>query len=461
MSESPSPNPSDDDFLANPGARQTDLPIPPHEASPSEPDPDLGSGPNHDARLAEVLLAVEQNRNPFLEAASVLLRTLAELPKELNAEGLRGLHRLLTQELQTYTRLCEQANLRRDHMLAVRYALCTALDEAISAKPWAGGEAGNTGMWSTQALLNQFHGESGGGKTVFLLIGRLANAPDEHMPVLEVIHHLLSLGFMGDYRVKPDGHRMIETIRHRLYTMVSASREPVARELSPHWQGVGQGKFKLLRSIPVWVSASVLGLALFAQFSWYKYQLLNQSGVVEKSIEALAKLQPPPQKRKAVVLNLATLLQAEIGQGRVTVDENAQRSLVVFKGDGMFSGGLDTLSPASLAILDAVAPALQQVGGKVRVVGHTDNQPIATPAFPNNMALSEKRAQSVLKVLQAKGLDAARLQAVGMGDSQPVAPNTTEAGRAANRRVEIEVSVAPPATPATPATPADATPASK
>lgn len=50
-----------------------------------------------------MLLAIEQNRNPFLEAASVLLRSLAELPRELNADGLRGLHTLLTQELQTYT----------------------------------------------------------------------------------------------------------------------------------------------------------------------------------------------------------------------------------------------------------------------------------------------------------------------------------------------------------------------
>jgi type VI secretion system protein ImpK len=398
------------------------------------------AGPNHDTRLADVLLAVEQNRNPFLEAGSVLLRSLAEMPKELNAEGLRGLHTLLTQELQTYTRLCEQANLRRDHMLAVRYALCTALDEAISLKPWAGGEAGNTGMWSTQALLNQFHGESQGGKTVFLLIGRLANAPDEHMPVLEVIHHLLSLGFMGDYRVQADGHRMIETIRHRLYTMVSAGREPVARELSPHWQGAGQGKFKLLRSIPVWVSASVLGLVLFGQFSWFKYQLLTKSSVVEKNIEGLAKLQPPPQARKVVVnLNLATLLQAEIAQGRVKVDENDQRSLVVFKGDGMFAGGLDKLSPATLAILDKVAPALQQVGGTVHVIGHTDNIPVATPEFPSNIVLSEKRAQSVLKVLQAKGVDAARLQAIGKGDTQPLDPANTDAARAANRRVEIEV----------------------
>lgn len=234
---------------------------------------------------------------------------------------------------------------------------------------------------------------------------------------------------------------MIETIRHRLYTMVWAGREPVARELSPHWQGVGQGKFKLLRSIPVWVSASVLGLALFGQFSWYKYQLLSHTATVQKNIEALAGLQPPPQ-RKPVNLNLATLLQTEIAQGRLKVDENTQRALVVFTGDGMFAGGLDKLSPASLAILDKVAGAIQQVSGSVRVVGHTDNQPIATPEFPSNLVLSEKRAQSVVKVLQAKGLEAARLQALGKGDSQPLGSNTTEAGRAANRRVEIEVSTA-------------------
>lgn len=461
MSESSNPRDDEADFLASSQEPDTGKAIAFRDVF--ESGLDFAPGPNHDTRLAEVQLAIEQNRNSFLEAGSVLLRSLSELPKELNAEGVRGLHTLLTQELQTYTRLCEQANLRRDHMLAVRYALCTALDEAISAKPWAGGEGGTTGMWSTQALLNQFHGESQGGKTVFLLIGRLANAPDEHMPVLEVIHHLLSLGFMGDYRVQADGHRMIETIRHRLYTMVSASREPVARELSPRWQGVGQGKFKLLRSIPVWVSASVLGLVLFGQFSWFKYQLLTKASVVQKDIEGLAKLQPPPQARKAAVsLNLSTLLAAEIKLGRVKVDENDKRSLVVFKGDGMFAGGLDKLSPATLAILDKVAPALRQVPGGIYILGHTDNQPIATPEFPSNLALSDKRAQSVLKVLQAKGVDASRLHAVGMGDTQPVDAANSDAARALNRRVEIEVlpvGAPPPAAPVAPAAPARVAPA--
>ena len=366
---------------------------------------------------------------------------MAELPKELEPEGVQGLHTLLTQELRTYTRLCEQVNLRRDQMLAVRYVLCTALDEAINLQPWAGGQGAQTGIWSTQALLSEFHGEGAGGETVFLLIGRLANAAEEHMFVLEVIHHLLSLGFMGNYRVRPNGHRDWETIRHRLYTMVAASREPVARELSPHWRGVGEGKFKLLRSVPVWVSASVLGLFLFGQFGWYKYQLLLKAAQVRTDIEALDVVPPQVQAAAPVAqkLNLTQLLRAEIASGRVKVRENEQHAVMTFKGDGMFSGGLDRLSAGTLAMLDKVASALRQVGGMVNVTGHTDNQPIATPQFPNNQVLSEKRAQSVLDFLRSKGIEAGRLKAFGKGDTAPDAPNTTSAGRAANRRDEIEV----------------------
>lgn len=394
-------------------------------------------GLNHEQRLAALQQVIEQGGNPFLEASTVLLRTLAELPQTLSNDGIQGLHTLLVQELQTFTRLCEQTSLRREHMLAVRYVLCTALDEAINLKPWGGGDAGSTGAWSTRALLNHFHGESEGGRTVFLLIGRLANAPEEHMPVLEVLHHVLSLGFMGSYRMQSDGHRVLETVRHRLYAMVAATHEPVPRELALRWQGVGQGRFKLLRSVPVWVSASVLGLALFTQFSWYKYGLLVQAGGVQKSIEALVTLQPPVQQRAR--LNLTQLLSSEIAQGRVRVDEDATRSRVVFKGDGMFSGGLDQLSPATLSVLAKVADALAQVDGQVRVVGHTDNQPIKLPQFPDNQVLSQKRAQAVLDVLQAKGVDASRMQAIGRGDTQPLQPNTSPDGRAQNRRVEIEL----------------------
>jgi type VI secretion system protein ImpK len=393
---------------------------------------------NYQERLVQVQQVMAHAGNPFLEAARWLLRTLAELPPSMEPEGVPVLNRLLSTELRTFTRLCDQLNLRREHMLAVRFILCTALDEAIGLRSYGGVKKDETGEWSTNALLLHFHGENRGGQTVFLLIGRLASAPAEHIHVLEIAHHVLSLGYKGDYGQQTDGPRKLEMIRHRLYSLVSASRDPVPRELSPRWQGVGKGKFALLRAIPVWVSASVLGLALFAQYGWSKYQLIQKTNQVERQIEALQKLQPPKVQPRAP-LRLAEILSAEIAQGRVQVTDTPEHSLVVFKGDGMFTA-LTQLTPAARQTVEKVAEAINDVTGQVRVVGHTDNQPMLnTTVFANNQVLSEKRAENVAAVLQSKGVDSKRIQTQGMGESQPAAPNDSPQDRAKNRRVEIEV----------------------
>jgi outer membrane protein OmpA-like peptidoglycan-associated protein len=71
----------------------------------------------------------------------------------------------------------------------------------------------------------------------------------------------------------------------------------------------------------------------------------------------------------------------------------------------------------------------------VRVIGHTDN----TGSTAHNQVLSEQRAQAVASILSGNGVDAWRLQTVGMGYNQPIAPNDTPGGRAQNRRVEIVI----------------------
>jgi len=70
---------------------------------------------------------------------------------------------------------------------------------------------------------------------------------------------------------------------------------------------------------------------------------------------------------------------------------------------------------------------------KLRVEGHTDNQGNAAA----NQALSEKRAQAVVAWLSAHNVPAARLTTKGLGQTQPVADNSSEDGRAKNRRVEL------------------------
>jgi outer membrane protein OmpA-like peptidoglycan-associated protein len=94
------------------------------------------------------------------------------------------------------------------------------------------------------------------------------------------------------------------------------------------------------------------------------------------------------------------------------------------------------LKPAFLPTLDKVSNVLGRYPKTtVTVIGHTDS----TGAESYNQRLSERRAESVVAYLSNHGVHSARLQAIGMGESQPRATNATEAGRQLNRRVEILV----------------------
>jgi OmpA-OmpF porin, OOP family len=99
-----------------------------------------------------------------------------------------------------------------------------------------------------------------------------------------------------------------------------------------------------------------------------------------------------------------------------------------------FETGKAAIQTDSTDSLNQVVAMLQQNPDlKLRVEGHTDDQGNAA----SNQALSEKRAQAVVAWLIAHGVDAARLKAQGFGSSKPIADNSSDAGRAKNRRVEL------------------------
>lgn len=99
-----------------------------------------------------------------------------------------------------------------------------------------------------------------------------------------------------------------------------------------------------------------------------------------------------------------------------------------------FDTGKATLRPDSAPALEAVLTLINsKPGSRWTIAGHTDNQGAAGP----NQKLSEARAASVITWLQGRGIAANRLIAHGFGMNQPIADNSTENGRALNRRVEI------------------------
>ena len=94
------------------------------------------------------------------------------------------------------------------------------------------------------------------------------------------------------------------------------------------------------------------------------------------------------------------------------------------------------IKPGFRDTLDKVAQSLVQFPDSlIDVYGHTDS----TGSESYNQALSERRAQSVADYLSSHGVQAARIATRGFGETQPIASNDTEEGRAANRRVEIKL----------------------
>ena len=102
--------------------------------------------------------------------------------------------------------------------------------------------------------------------------------------------------------------------------------------------------------------------------------------------------------------------------------------------DVSFSTGSATIKPELRAVLDPFAESLKNDPNvRLSIVGHTDN----TGSDAINNPLSLERAHSVRDYLSTRGVAANRIETAGHGEREPVADNSTEAGRAKNRRVEL------------------------
>ena len=103
-----------------------------------------------------------------------------------------------------------------------------------------------------------------------------------------------------------------------------------------------------------------------------------------------------------------------------------------------FAKNSDALSDEGKTVVDDVAAALAKLTDStllIQISGYTDDKGSAG----GNVALSQRRADSVRKELVAMGLEAARISARGFGEENPIAPNDTDENRAKNRRIEIRV----------------------
>ena len=132
-------------------------------------------------------------------------------------------------------------------------------------------------------------------------------------------------------------------------------------------------------------------------------------------------------------------LAQRLREGLVEGDsvERVGEGVAVSLGSGaLFTFNADLLLPGGRARLRTIAEALKaRPGTEVLIVVHTDSRGDAD----DNMGLSHRRAEAARAYLVAQGVESARIRAAGRGGTEPVASNETDAGRQANRRVELAI----------------------
>jgi type VI secretion system protein ImpK len=354
-------------------------------------------------------------------------------------------HRRATEAIAAFDKAVAPVYPEETRMRA-RYALCATIDDIAQNLPNIGGDGAE---WARRSLVVSFFRENIGGDRFWQLVDDMLARPAQNADLIELFHACLAAGFLGRFRVMPDGRTRLQEIADRLYGSLEHTRALSMREVSPHWQGqqAPLRKVSLLSTVAL-VGAAALA-ALLVIFIVLRLILMSTGEDSWKSVRALSPEEPlrlsrvgappPAAPDSSQASRLKKFLEPEIRQHLVTVEKDGSTVRVRTTVGQLFQSGSDQLEPGRRELFERIGRAVEEEQGSVTIEGHADSDKVASLAFPDNLALSKARAEVVAKIVGGVLSNPGRITAQGFGDSHPIASNSTAEGKSKNRRVEIVV----------------------
>lgn len=216
-----------------------------------------GSSPN----------AAAHSTNPLVKAAARLINLMLQIREIMHLPDPSALRKKLLVEVKEFERLAAEYGASHEEIVGARYCLCTALDETAAQTPW-----GSRGVWAKHSLLVTFHNETWGGEKYYQLLGRLAQNPERHIHLIELLYYLNALGFEGRFRIVDDGYSQLEILKRRIAAILHRVNGGYEARLSPHWQGV-QSAAPTWRMVPPWVVACLCAFIAACIYVWFLFSL--------------------------------------------------------------------------------------------------------------------------------------------------------------------------------------------
>ena len=449
--------------LPTPGGRKPVLPEPAGQPAAARADEPAAFS------VAEVMrgFRLEGRDVPVMVSDGAALLNLAHaLRNRQSYPDVGALKRDTVNAVRAYESALGAAGFVPEQARAAHYVVCATLDDVIRNTAWGSD-------WAVEGLVSTFHHDVTGGDKVFELLAYFQKRPGANRDLLLLIYLCLSLGFEGRTRVSPRGALELAQIREDLYRTLRSQFGMFERDLSPHWKGEDARHQPLRPSRLFWLVAGLLVLVLLGLFVTFSTLLDRKAEATLAQMVSLppgeapsllvpepapppvvaappappAPTPPVPEPPKASPIeSFVGFLQPEVEEGLVNLYRVNDAVLVRIANAGVFPSGAATINPDFIEIFDRIGQALAAEDFDVTILGHTDNQPIRSAPFPSNFHLSTARANAVRDIL-VPYIGPGRIDIRGEADLRPIADNSTEEGREANRRTEILVRGAGEAVP--------------
>ena len=323
-----------------------------------------------------------------------------------------------------------------------KYALCATIDDIAQNLPGVGGGGA---QWAQRNMVVTFFRENIAGDRFWDFVNEVLREPARNRDLIELFHACLAAGFEGRTRAMPDGHSKKQQVMASLIAALEHIRSLSQSELVGHWRGATAPRQpNNFWSIIGLAAAAAAGLCFLIYLVFFVTLMLTGEDPHDR-VAGLFPDEPISLTRQAQVLELPPtntearlreFLADEIAQGLVVVQGNRVRTTV----GTLFEPAAAELVAGRAAIFEKIGKAIELEKGPVTVEGHADSDKIRpTIAFADNLALSRARAETVAGIVRGQLSDPGRITVVGLGDTVPIASNTTAEGKAQNRRVEFVV----------------------
>ncbi len=168
-----------------------------------------------------------------------------------------------------------------------------------------------------------------------------------------------------------------------------------------------------------------------------KAALLQALKLQVRELQALL-VEAQKEQIEAAAKKIRTALQQEIEADLVSVETQGLQIIIRINETGSFSSGSAELKTGFAPVMTKISASIQDLQGRIKIGGHTDDIPIKNENYRSNWELSASRAVTVAHyLLLEENIEPSRVEVEGHADTQPIVANDTPENQRKNRRVEI------------------------